>query len=129
MSRNHNLEIFADAPIQRAVVMQVVPAVASQMITLVYNLADTYFVGMLNAPHETAAVTVVYPSFLMLTAISNLFGVGGASAIARALGKGDEEGARRISAISFSFISRYSFLLRARGPGHGGALPAIPPAA
>ena len=100
MSRNHNLEIFADAPIQRAVVMQVVPAVASQMITLVYNLADTYFVGMLNAPHETAAVTVVYPSFLMLTAISNLFGVGGASAIARALGKGDEEGARRISAIS-----------------------------
>ena len=70
------------------------------MITLLYNLADTYFVGMLDAPHETAAITVVYPSFLMLTAISNLFGVGGASAIARALGTKDEEGARRISAIS-----------------------------
>ena len=55
---------------------------------------------MLDAPHETAAVTVVYPSFLMLTAISNLFGVGGASAIARALGKKDEEGAPAISAIS-----------------------------
>ena len=82
--------------------LQIVPAVASQMVTLVHNLADTYFVGMLNAPHETAAVTVAYPSFLMLTAISNLFGVGGASAIARALGRQDEEGARRIAAVSLA---------------------------
>ena len=100
MKQNDNLEVLAQAPIRRAVAVQVIPAVASQMITLVYNLADTYFVGLLNAPHETAAVTVVYPSFLMLTAISNLFGVGGASAIARALGRRDQEGARRISAIS-----------------------------
>ena len=100
MKENRSLEIFSSAPIRKAVALQIIPAVASQMITLLYNLADTYFVGMLDAPHETAAVTVVYPSFLMLTAISNLFGVGGASAIARALGTKDEEGARRISAIS-----------------------------
>ena len=83
MNRKQNLEVFAKTPVRKAVLLQIVPAVASQMVTLVYNLADTYFVGMLNAPHETAAVTVAYPSFLMLTAISNLFGVGGASAIAR----------------------------------------------
>ena len=53
---------------------------------LIYNLADTYFVGMLNQPHQTAAITVVYSSFVMLTALSNLFGVGGASALSRALG-------------------------------------------
>ena len=100
MNKTHNLAVFSDVPIRKAVAMQVIPAVASQMITLVYNLADTYFVGMLNAPHETAAITVVYPSFLMLTAISNLFGVGGASAIARALGTRDETGARRIASIS-----------------------------
>ena len=87
MNRKQNLEVFAKTPVRKAVLLQIVPAVASQMVTLVYNLADTYFVGMLNAPHETAAVTVAYPSFLMLTAISNLFGVGGASAIARALGR------------------------------------------
>lgn len=90
MKENRNLEAFSSAPIRKAVALQIIPAVASQMITLLYNLADTYFVGMLDAPHETAAVTVVYPSFLMLTAISNLFGVGGASAIARALGTKDE---------------------------------------
>ena len=102
MNRKQNLEVFAKTPVRKAVLLQIVPAVASQMVTLVYNLADTYFVGMLNAPHETAAVTVAYPSFLMLTAISNLFGVGGASAIARALGRQDEEGARRIAAISLA---------------------------
>lgn len=102
MNRKQNLEVFAKTPVRKAVLLQIVPAVASQMVTLVYNLADTYFVGMLNAPHETAAVTVAYPSFLMLTAISNLFGMGGASAIARALGRQDEEGARRIAAVSLA---------------------------
>lgn len=87
MKQTANLEIFEHAPVRRAVVAQIFPSIAGQMIILVYNLADTYFVGMLNAPHETAAVTVVYPCFIMLTAVSNLFGVGGASAIARALGK------------------------------------------
>lgn len=104
MNRKQNLEVFAKTPVRKAVLLQIVPAVASQMVTLVYNLADTYFVGMLNAPHETAAVTVAYPSFLMLTAISNLFGVGGASAIARALGRQDEEGARRIAAVTGVFL-------------------------
>ena len=102
MNRKQNLEVFAKTPVRKAVLLQIVPAVASQMVTLVYNLADTDFVGMLNAPQETAAVTVAYPSFLMLTAISNLFGVGGASAIARALGRQDEEGARRIAAVSLA---------------------------
>lgn len=113
MKQAHNLNTLRDAPIRQAVFAQVAPAVASQMITLVYNLADTYFVGMLNAPHETAAVTVAFPSFLMLTAISNLFGVGGASAIARALGARDEASARRISTISIfgGLVSAFVFCL------------------
>ena len=64
MKQAHNLNTLRDAPIRQAVFAQVAPAVASQMITLVYNLADTYFVGMLNAPHETAAVTVGFPAFI-----------------------------------------------------------------
>lgn len=94
-------EIFETMPVHRAVYSQIVPAIASQMIALVYNLADTYFVGMLNDPGQTAAVTVVSSSFVMLTAISNLFGVGGASLIARYLGGKEEEKARQVSAVSF----------------------------
>lgn len=93
--------VFETVPVPQAVRMQIIPAIASQMIALIYNLADTYFVGMLNQPHETAAITVVYSSFVMLTAISNLFGVGGASALSRALGRKDTEAAKRISAVSF----------------------------
>ena len=79
--------VFGQLPVKRAVWRQILPAIASQMVMLIYNLADTYFVGLLNDPAQTAAVTVVLPSFLMLTAISNLFGVGGASLTARFLGK------------------------------------------
>lgn len=96
-----NTEVFESMPVARAVRAQIVPAIASQMIALIYNLADTYFVGMLNDPNETAAITVVYSSFVMLTAISNLFGVGGASAVSRALGVKKTEDARRIASISF----------------------------
>ena len=81
--------------------LQIVPAIASQMIALIYNLADTYFVGVINDPVQTAAITIVAPCFVMLTAISNLFGVGGASAIARALGKKEHERAGQIASVSF----------------------------
>ena len=83
---NQNTAVLESMPVAQAVRKQIVPAIASQMIALIYNLADTYFVGMLNDPNETAAITIVYSSFVMLTAISNLFGVGGASALSRALG-------------------------------------------
>ena len=90
-------------PVRTAVRKQITPAIISQMIALVYQLADTYFIGLLDLPAQTAAVTVAYPSFLMLTAISNLFGVGGASALSRALGKHDERSAGEISAVAFWF--------------------------
>ena len=103
MTADERIQIFENAPIRIAVRKQIVPAVISQMIILIYNLADTYFVGLLNAPAETAAVTVAYAPFLMLTAIANLFGVGGAGTLSRALGVHDEHSAQEISSISFWF--------------------------
>lgn len=101
MTAEERIRLFENIPVGEAVRRQVVPAVISQMIALIYNLADTYFVGLLNAPAETAAVTVAYAPFLMLTAIANLFGVGGAGALSRALGVHDERAAGKISSLSF----------------------------
>ncbi len=93
-------EIFEKMPVRRAVILQVIPAVASQLITLIYNLADTYFVGLLNDPAQTAAITVAAPPFLLLSALANLFGVGGASLISRSLGAKEYRKTKYASAIS-----------------------------
>ena len=93
--------LFERMPVKRAVLKQIVPTIVGQMIVLIYNLADTYFVGLLNEPRQTAAVTVVGPVFVMLTAVSNLFAVGGASVMAHALGAKDEQRARQVSALAF----------------------------
>lgn len=94
-------EIFEKLPVPRAVFLQIIPAIAAQLITLVYNLTDTFFVGLLNVPAESAAVMVVFPIATMLTAVSNLFGVGGASVLAQALGRKEPESAREVSAVAF----------------------------
>ena len=97
---NTNTELFEKTPIPIACGKLIIPTVIGSLVAVLYSMADTYFVGLLNDPRQTAAVTVAFPSFLMLTAISNLFGIGGASAISRALGRNDSHAARCISAIS-----------------------------
>ena len=92
-------ELLGSLPVKRAVLMQILPAIASQMVALAYGIADTYFVGLLNDPDKTAAVTVANAAFLMLTALSNLFGIGGASLISRSLGIGNRKKAASCSSF------------------------------
>lgn len=103
MAGQAGAELFERLPVRQAVRRQIVPSIISQMVTLIYGFADTFFVGLLNEPKQSAAITLVYPSFVMLTAVSNLFGIGGASLIARSLGKKQEGAAREISATAFWF--------------------------
>lgn len=92
--------LFREMPVRRAVLSLAVPTVISQIITVIYNMADTFFIGQLNDPDQVAAATVAMPAFAALTALSNLFGIGGASKIARCLGKNDDETAKRTAAFS-----------------------------
>lgn len=91
--------LFRDMPVGRAVLALAAPTVISQIITVIYNMADTFFIGQLNDPDQVAAATVAMPAFVALTALANLFGIGGASKIARCLGRGDRETARRTAAF------------------------------
>ncbi len=93
--------LFEEMPIKSAVLRQIVPSICSQMVVLLYNLADTFFVGMLNDPVQTAAVTIAYPVTVMLIAIANLFAIGGASVLAHALGQKDFEKAKSVASIAF----------------------------
>lgn len=73
--------LLESMPVRQAVIKQIAPSIASQVVILIYNLADTYFVGMLNDPAQTAAVTVAQSITILMTAVANLFAVGGASCL------------------------------------------------
>lgn len=108
-------KIFTEMPEMRSVLTLAVPTVLSQIITVVYNLADTYFIGQTNNPNMVAAASICMTLLLLMTGMANLFGIGGSSLIARCLGAGDFEKARKVSAFSvwggISFAAVYSGLL------------------
>jgi putative MATE family efflux protein len=68
---------------------------------VIYNLADTYFVGILNDPVQNAAVTLVAPVLMAFNAVNNLFGVGTSSMMSRAMGRKDYDTVYRSSAFGF----------------------------
>lgn len=93
--------LFESVPIPKAVATLAVPTILSSLVMILYNLADTYFVGMLNNPIENAAVTLAAPVLLAFNAVNNLFGVGSSSMMSRALGRKDYETVSRSSAFGF----------------------------
>lgn len=93
--------LFETMPIPRAVLALSVPTVLSSLVMVLYNLADTYFVGMLNDPVQNSAVTLAAPVLLAFNAVNNLFGVGSSSMMSRALGAKDFDTVRRSSAFGF----------------------------
>lgn len=105
-----NTELFESRPVQKAVIALVVPTIISQLITVIYNMADTFFIGQMNDPHQVAAATLAMPPFILLTGIANLFGIGGSSLISRSLGQNDREKAKRCAAFSIWTAIAVSFL-------------------
>lgn len=94
-------KIFRDAPVPKAVLTNVIPSVVSMLMVLVYNLADTFFIGQTKNPLMVAAVSVATPAFLLFMAIGMLFGIGGTSMISRMLGEGRKEIAKNTSSFCF----------------------------
>ena len=103
-------ELFESMPIPRAVMKLAIPTVLSSLVMVLYNLADTYFVGMLNNAVENAGVTLAAPLLLAFNAVNNLFGVGSSSMMSRSLGKKDYETVYRSAAFGF-YCSIFAGLL------------------
>lgn len=89
--------LFEKDSIPHALGVMAFPAVASQLITLVYNLADTWFIGRTNNPFMVASCSLVLPIYMLTIVISNIFGVGGGTLIARLIGRGEDEEASKVS--------------------------------
>ena len=100
MNKDIDQSIFEDMPVPKALAAMALPTILSQLITTVYNLADAFFIGKTNDPYKVAALSLAFVLHLFLTAIANLFGIGGGSLISRLLGKFEKESARHICAFS-----------------------------
>ncbi len=100
-AEEQKVQLFEVLPISRAVLTLAMPTVASSLVMVLYSLADTYFVSMLENPIQNSAVTLAAPVLLAFNAINNLFGVGASSMMSRALGRRDYETVRRSSAFGF----------------------------
>lgn len=98
---NNTKDVFNGRSVPALIVKFAVPTVLSQLVTLIYNLADTFFVGRTNEPSQVAALTLSFPIFMTLTMVANLFGIGANSFISRSLGQGEREDASTASTFAF----------------------------
>lgn len=96
---NSNKQLFEEAPVSKAVAVMAIPTMISMLVVVIYNMADTFFIGQTGDPMQVAAVSLATPVFMVFMALGNLFGIGGSSAISRALGEKKIERARQISSF------------------------------
>lgn len=99
--KDKTINVFRDAPVPKAVISNVIPSIISMIMVLLYNLADTFFIGQTKNAYMVAAVSIATPAFLIFMAVGMLFGIGGTSLISRLLGEGKGEKAKNTSAFCF----------------------------
>ena len=93
-------ELFGKAPVPKALYTMAVPTIISQLINLIYNMVDAFFIGRTGNSYMMAATTITLTLVMMNVALANLYGTGGGSHVARMMGMGEIERARQTSAFS-----------------------------
>ena len=99
MDEKNQLELFSSGKVSTAVLKNAIPAMVAMLMVLVYNLADTFFIGQTHDDLQVAAVAMCTPVFLMFMSIGTVFGLGGTSVISRALGEGRLDYAKKVSSF------------------------------
>ena len=100
MEQNNKVKIFEEYSIGKAFISLVTPTIISQIIMIIYNYADAWFLGQTKNEDAVAALAIIMPVFIIMNAIASLFGIGGSSLIARCLGRKDPDKARSTFAFS-----------------------------
>ncbi len=99
-TKNSKIDIFENKPVLQALAIMAVPTIVSQLITLIYNIADLWYIGQTDNPYMVAATSLVATIFLLATAIANIFGVGGGNLVVRLIGSKQEEEAKKVASWS-----------------------------
>ncbi len=99
----------------RAVLKMGIPLIMGMFIMVLYNLVDTYFIGLTRDDYQLAAVNLAYPVMMVMVAVSNIVGTGASSLTARCLGAGDNEKARCTLTSGFMLTAFNSLIVTAAG--------------
>lgn len=91
---------FTQLSIPKVLVKFVVPSVLSQLVFLILNLTDAFFVGRTEDTFQISAMTITFPIIMMMQFIATIFGVGANANIAAELGKGNKERAKNFSSFA-----------------------------
>lgn len=97
-----NTELFETMPVRQTVFRMAIPSIAAQLIVLIYNMADTFFIGQINNPYMVAAASLVLPLFNITVPIAGIAGTGGSALVSRLLGLKRPDEAQKT--FSFSVI-------------------------
>ena len=100
MAKTNSKDIFETLPVPQAVKEMALPTIFSQIIVLIYNMADTFYVGRTNNPYMVAGASLILPVFNICLALAGLTGIGGGALVSRLLGVNREEEAKKVSAFS-----------------------------
>ena len=93
-------ELFANTPVPKALYTMAIPTIISQLINLIYNMVDAFFIGRTGNSYMMAATSLTLTLIMMNVAMSNLFGIGGGSLVARLMGTRRFDDAKKVSAFS-----------------------------
>ena len=101
MNANENAEneLMARMKVSKAVATMAIPSVISSLVTVVYNMADTFFVGQTGDPLQVAAVSLTNPIFILFMAVANMFGMDGSAVASMALGEQNQKRMKQVSAF------------------------------
>ena len=94
------IELFEKASPAKALAVMAAPTIASQLLVLAYNLADTWFLGRTNNPYMIAASSLTAAIYFVVVALSNIFGVGGGSLMVRLVGEKETKIAGDVASYS-----------------------------
>ena len=105
------IRLLRDEKVSKAILKLSIPMVMGMMIQVLYNLVDTYFIGMLNDANQLAAANISLPVFMMLMAIAGIVGSGSSSYISRCLGNKDYEEANKTISIATGILVIMSIIV------------------
>lgn len=114
-TENKRIYTLAEEKPVKAVLKMGVPLTAGMMFMAVYNLADTFFIGLLRDDYQLAATNLSYPVMMLMVALSAIVASGATSYISRCLGRKDMDSATHTLIIGFVMITVLSLIITAGG--------------